>query len=62
MKLIKPLLLATCVALAGCDGSIQSQDVFKAIDNVANGMNTASGSGGVTNDQVVAGLKEALNR
>ncbi|MFM2225266.1 MAG: hypothetical protein RJA07_1468 [Bacteroidota bacterium] len=62
MKLIKPLLLATCVALAGCDGSIQSQDVFKAIDNVANEMNAASGSGGITNDQVVAGLKEALNR
>ncbi|MEN9522135.1 MAG: hypothetical protein RL065_512 [Bacteroidota bacterium] len=60
MKLIKPLLLASCVALAGCDGSIKSQDVWKAIDNVATEMN--NGNGGLTNDQVIAGLKEALNR
>jgi hypothetical protein len=61
MKLIKPLLLASCVAFAGCDGSIKSQDVWKAIDNVATEMNNGS-NGGVTNDQVIAGLKEALNR
>jgi hypothetical protein len=62
MKLIKPLLLASCVAFASCDGSIKSQDVWKAVDNIATEMNNANGSGGVTNDQVVAGLKEALNR
>jgi hypothetical protein len=55
------VLISSSIALASCDGSLQSQDVWKTIDNVANGINTANGGSGLSNDQVIAGLKEALN-
>jgi hypothetical protein len=54
------VLISSSIALASCDGSLKSQDVWKTIDNVANGINTANGSG-ISNEQVIAGLKEALN-